>query len=423
MNARRNRSIVVTMIVGMCAVWAAPARAQSNDEVFPSFQFNFSTPGARANALGRAFIGLADDASASITNPAGLLRLTRPQASIEFKNTTLDVDRLASADSLTTLKPTTFSSTINSVSFFSVSAPIGDNLAVAFTRHEFLNYREKFDLAERPIPGHPLGHSFFPVHGDSNFKGTDYAGSIAFAMSDKVKVGASLSLNQLSAKSEATRIGFLVTDNSTTVIDDTASAMGAAFGILLQPNPKISVGVQFTKGPHFTVSEDVVNSSNQSFFGFPADVHINVPDRFGFGIAARPNSRFLVALDVVHIGYSSLTKDFLVIFDSDELIADDYEIDDVVEVHAGGEFLILSTSTHRIFLRGGVFTSPDHRTKFLGSLDPAVDAVWNATYNLLPRKTDVVGTVGAGIVVGAHLQADVAYVVGREVVASLGFRF
>src|SRR4029078_8756828 len=66
MNARRNRSIVVTMIVGMCAVWAAPARAQSNDEVFPSFQFNFSTPGARANALGRAFIGLADDASASI---------------------------------------------------------------------------------------------------------------------------------------------------------------------------------------------------------------------------------------------------------------------------------------------------------------------------------------------------------------------
>ena len=429
MSVRRTRSIVVTMIVGMLAMWAAPARAQSNDEVFPSFQFNFSTPGARANALGRAFIGLADDASASITNPAGLLRLTRPQAAIEFKSTTLDVDRLASRNSLTTLVPTTFSSTINSVSFLSISKPIGQKFAVAFTRHEFLNYRETFNLDVRAIPNHPTGNLFFPVNGSSDFKGVDYAGSIAVALNDRLKVGASLSFNQLSAKASASRFGFDPNLNETnelqnkTVIDDNASAMGATVGVLLQPNPKVSVGIQFAKGPHFTVSEDVLNGSNLSFDGFPVDVHINVPTRIGFGLAARPSSRLLVAFDIVRIGYSSLAKDFTVIFDSDLLTAADYAIDDVVEVHAGGEYLILTSGTHRVFVRGGVFSSPDHRTKFLGSNDPALEAVWNATYNLLPRKTDVVGTVGAGIVVGSRLQADLAYVVSREVVASLGIRF
>src|SRR5207249_4906766 len=58
---------------------AAAAGAQTNDEVFPQVQWNFSTPGARANGMGRTFIGTADDASAAVTNPAGLMNLTRPQ--------------------------------------------------------------------------------------------------------------------------------------------------------------------------------------------------------------------------------------------------------------------------------------------------------------------------------------------------------
>jgi hypothetical protein len=38
--------------------------------------FRFNNPGARANAMGGAFIGLADDATAAYTNPAGLTILT-----------------------------------------------------------------------------------------------------------------------------------------------------------------------------------------------------------------------------------------------------------------------------------------------------------------------------------------------------------
>jgi long-chain fatty acid transport protein len=78
------------------------AAAQSNDEVFPNLQWNFSTPGARANGMGRTFIGKADDATAAVTNPAGLFSLTRPQVYVEFKNSKLTFERHSARNSMLT---------------------------------------------------------------------------------------------------------------------------------------------------------------------------------------------------------------------------------------------------------------------------------------------------------------------------------
>src|SRR5205814_7244177 len=103
---------VVLVLLMACFGATALADAQTNDEVpYPQLQWNFSTPGARANGMGRSFIGLADDATAAITNPAGLMNLTRPQVYVEYKNTKLKTDRLADPESLFTLQPTTFEST------------------------------------------------------------------------------------------------------------------------------------------------------------------------------------------------------------------------------------------------------------------------------------------------------------------------
>lgn len=38
-----------------------------------TFQFSFSNPGARSLGFGGAFVALADDATASFANPAGLV--------------------------------------------------------------------------------------------------------------------------------------------------------------------------------------------------------------------------------------------------------------------------------------------------------------------------------------------------------------
>ena len=51
--------------------------AQTNSEINAGIQFNFSNPGARSLGFGGAFIGLADDATAAYTNPAGLTNLSK----------------------------------------------------------------------------------------------------------------------------------------------------------------------------------------------------------------------------------------------------------------------------------------------------------------------------------------------------------
>src|SRR5262245_64338372 len=64
------------------------ATAQTTTQ-FP-IQFDFLNPGARSLAMGSAFSGLADDATAAFTNPAGLLALTRPEISLEGRYRAVD---------------------------------------------------------------------------------------------------------------------------------------------------------------------------------------------------------------------------------------------------------------------------------------------------------------------------------------------
>src|SRR4029453_6147207 len=61
--------------------------AISNTETFGGFEFNLNNPGARALGMGGAFLAGAHDATAAVTNPAGLPQLQRPEISAEVKFT------------------------------------------------------------------------------------------------------------------------------------------------------------------------------------------------------------------------------------------------------------------------------------------------------------------------------------------------
>src|ERR1041384_7448575 len=77
------RKWIGTLIV----LLAVPAMGQNVDiESLSGLQFNFGNPGARSLAMGGAFLGLADDASAAEANPAGLTILRKPEVSIEIRN-------------------------------------------------------------------------------------------------------------------------------------------------------------------------------------------------------------------------------------------------------------------------------------------------------------------------------------------------
>src|SRR5215475_9229006 len=74
------------LLAGLLACMSVPAAAQSDNPALAGIQFDFSLPGARSLALGGAFVGVADDATAAWSNPAGLLVLTRPEVSIEGRH-------------------------------------------------------------------------------------------------------------------------------------------------------------------------------------------------------------------------------------------------------------------------------------------------------------------------------------------------
>lgn len=61
--------------------------SQSNDESLALMQFNFFNPGGKSLAMGGAFLGLADDSTAALANPAGLTALIRPEFTAEFAST------------------------------------------------------------------------------------------------------------------------------------------------------------------------------------------------------------------------------------------------------------------------------------------------------------------------------------------------
>ncbi len=449
------RAVRMVAVLGAIATgFSTSAAAQTNDEVFPQVQWNFSTPGARANGMGRTFIGQADDATAAVTNPAGLMNLTKPQVYAEYKNTDISVDRLAAPDSFKTLQPTTFTSNINALSFVSYSMPVTGQLAVGFSINQFLYYREVFNLSPRQLvdqaTGNLINFATFGVSGDVDLKATSFGGSVAYQPMKELMVGVTVSANRLTATTVGTRFDFttpqlqpLSTVINQTSIDDTSVKPSATIGVIFKPNEIVQAGFTYTRSPKFAVntrflanpppagSQTRPNPPNlQPFtsppYPDPASLKINVPDRFGFGVAVHPNSRLLVAADVVRIQYSSLAKDFLITLDYTQpaLTPNLFSVNDVTEVHFGGEYNIL-TGNNPVFVRAGVFTNPNHSTRFAGStaLPPELNNYYNAIYNLLPRDTLVRGTVGGGVVLGPRVQIDAAYVHRKEFVASTGVRF
>jgi long-subunit fatty acid transport protein len=438
---RRARVALAFLVVTIGLT--AHARAQTNDEIFPTLQWNFSTPGARANGMGRSFIAIADDASAAVTNPAGLMSLTRPQVYGEYKNTRLKVERLASANSLTSLAATANTSIVNTLSFLSASAPINNKIAVAFSIHRFLDYHEVFNLAPRPIPNDPAANLFRPVDGQADFTGTAYGGSVAYMITDQLRVGATVAANVLKADSQAVRTTLTINSQgqivssgivaNQTSIHDSQTAVSVNGGALYRINEMINVGFNFERSPRFNSSETLefnpsatANQPLTTASGFPKSFPFNVPDHFGFGVSVRPNAKLLIAADGVRTNYSSLSKNTTIIFNGDppQLTGSEYSTPDVTEFHVGAEYNVYTMMGNPLFVRGGVFTNPVHLVTYTGNItDRTTQAAEVAKYNLLPRSDETRGTVGVGIALGPRAQIDAAYVFSKEFVLSGAVRF
>lgn len=441
--------------IGLMALGSASeVRAQTNEEIFEQFQWQVFTPGARSDAMGGAFAASADDPTAGLLNPAGLVAISRPRALVEFSRTKIAVDRLTTVDSLFTGRPTAIADTTNAVSFAGVALPIWDNRVVmAFSRHEPVNYRSAFRVAPRALPGLAgVARAFSPADNRAEFRAASYAASFGAALNDRLRLGLTLSVERLRVDALYRRHDIVVgsgpfdlveipvvTNESN--IDDDDTRVGFVLGAIYQPARAVSFGVSYSRRPSFEMTEDFrLNTGRQrgnngpfaSQIGFPKTVTLNLPDQASAGVALRPHSRLLVALDGAYVRHSELARNLTPVIGFDLVTASDFKIDDVLELHLGAE-LNLGSDSRPLFVRAGVFSNPDHRLQYVGNVQPGavitaaqaqrINVIERSVFNLGTGGTEVKGTIGGGLTLGRHGQVDVAYVWNRRFVVSLGGRF
>lgn len=385
---------------------AAPALALVTNLSDAPIDFLFSNPGARANAMGGAFIGLADDATAAYTNPAGLTILTKPETSIEYK-TTRQTMRLYRMDG----SPAEVESSTKGVSFLSFVHP-GEKVSLALYRHQFINMKlDDSVLNLDPSMGTKLVTNL-------DLKGVTYGLGMGVKVAKNLSLGGSVGFSQLDYKHTVdgnATINSAMQEIST--VNDTASAEQYTLSVLYTPIEELGVGLVYRYGPEFnTIYRDAIGTRLQNT--------LDLPDMYGIGTSYRFANGLTLAADVNRIRYSDLLKNYMY-YDPNSMTTEHYfhnngefVVDDTTEIHAGFEY-VFSLKQTPLALRGGYYRRPDHSIRYAGN---AISQYKNT------RKAGVddnIYSLGVGAVFSDNLQLDLSAISGdsiKEYMFSLVYR-
>jgi long-chain fatty acid transport protein len=399
------------------------ANAITTVEQNSSIPFNFSNPGARSLGMGGAFIGLADDATAAYTNPAGLTGLgLEQQVGIEFRRTDTDAQYATGGSAgvnpfdRSGIEFGSASEAKNNVSFLSWVLP-RENWAFALYRHEMLNYENAYAAGSVGI-----GNDFAtnPYVAAADLSVITYGASFAYDINDYLALGAGLSWHDFEINTVTGRFDpFLggLGDEDAFISAQTQSGddhdIGYNLGLIFRGSDNFNIGLSYRSAPEFEY-----NASNIAGPAFLAglftpgvftgelladqDVDFEAPDMFGVGFSWRPSDNLTINLDINKVNYSNLSDDIVSPFlnspdnpltvvtqvpfvfegvtipagtpindivtgEGERVAAAAIEVDDTFEPHLGMEYA-MTNFARPVFLRFGVWHEPRHTLRF--DVDP-----------------------------------------------------
>lgn len=380
------------------ATLAAPAFALTDSETNASIPFSFSNPGARSLGMGGAFVGLADDATAAYTNPAGLVQPRQTEASLEMRHTRFDLpfvdggSAVANANGLDTsgLRGADADSSTTNLSFLSVLFP-RDRWSLALYRHELLNYDADYSSrgarVDFPLICDGCGGNLRPFDASSSLEVVNYGVSAAWKIHDRISLGAGLSWYDFDIRTSDTRYVLDDAGNPTAAIANQQlqrggdNGIGMNVGALFQLSDRWSLGLVYRHVPEFEY-----RATGRVGPGFDEtllppviipNAKFDVPDTFGVGLSFRPSDLLVVNLDVNRVRYSELSDGMDTLFysigDDGSLIFNDpsvLRVRDGTEVHLGGEYTFIQFA-HPFSVRLGAWYDPAHALEFRG--EPPTD--------------------------------------------------
>ncbi|MHB8447734.1 MAG: OmpP1/FadL family transporter [Rudaea sp.] len=403
-------------------VISATAFAITDTETNASIPFNLANPGARSMGMGGAFLGLADDATAAYTNPAGLTQLVTPEVSIEVRHTDYSLPFVNGGSASVNpfngsgLHVSDANSSIDNLSFLSIVYP-HDRWSFAFYRDELVNFHNDFanNLSGEqingftgPIPpscpsGATCSTTAYPIAARANLKIVDYGVSAAWKASDSVSLGLGLSYYDFKINTLITRsvfnneysgvpAGFPLNQQAQFGSDnDVGVNLGARFAL----SEHWSAGVTYRRGPKFSYEatrvqlSDITNNGDGTSTGTTLsppllltdlkNVQFKVPDEFGAGVSWHPTETLVINFDADYIQYSQLTDGIQSLFGNDATTVSMLSVPNGTELHLGGEYTFTQMA-HPFSLRAGVWHDPRHSIEFKG--DPGNNTAAAATATL-----------------------------------------
>ena len=357
--------------------------AITDTETNASIPFNLSNPGARSMGMGGAFVGLADDATAAYTNPAGLTQLVTPEISAEGRHTDYSIPHVSGGSAA--LDPFSGSglhsedadSSRTNLSFISFVYP-HDRWSFAFYRNELVRYQADFATSGDGVTVGNL-YQTFPVTADADLKIIDYGFSAGFKAGDAVSLGAGISYYQFDIRTLMTRVAFEGAFDGVpagTPVNSQAQRgsdndIGVNLGARFVLGEHWSAGLTYRRGPKFTYE-----ATNTILLGTPqvvvdlTDVRFKVPDEFGAGLSWHPTDSLVINFDADYIQYSQLTHGVQSLFGNGDAGVARLSIPNGTELHLGGEYTFTQMA-HPFSLRAGVWHDPRHSIEYRG--DPGTD--------------------------------------------------
>ena len=399
-NRRLSRTAGFRAVLLLLTVLSGGRGLEAQDFPQPLFQapFSFPNPGARSMGFGGAFVALADDATAAIANPAGLVQLLEPEVSLDVRfwdySTRHTVGgRIRGAptgmglDDTVGLRFGESSDNLAGLSFLSFVYP-KKKWSLAFHRHLQADFRSAGETQGLFIETTTGQRRISDQRTTVDFELVTYGVSSAYKLSDTFSVGAGLVyFDGLLTLGAAT---FSRDDDSPNSLFDPISYLpqrleidqvlsldqtdwGFNVGLLWKLSPAWSVGAVFRKGATFDNFVGFAETGPENGFGLPPGTvlleaslgELAFPDGYGIGLAYRsPTGRMTTSFEWDRVEYTDVTMG---------LDLEDQEIDDANELRIGAEYVILD-STPVIALRAGAWYEPDHLMRGNGA-DPVVDAL------------------------------------------------
>lgn len=413
----------------------AVLHAQADGEYWGLAQFNFQNPGARARALGGAFVALADDATAAYSNPAGLAFLTRWEVGLEYSSVAVEGQAAQLAgDYQSNYRPNVQSFDADGLTFGSIVIPLKKGRATASVFYSSLsplsNAKGSFGAGGGVVllPSFEAsdGFEFFPALAFLQAKNEVAGASLGVRLSDRFSIGGTVGVTELQLDGYAERYSYeyqTLYNYQYSIVDKEQDTF-ATVGFVWAPSEKWTIGGSWQKESSFDVSSKAyIAGTGKEYRDISSTFRI--PTKWALGLAFRISDAWVLSLEADRIEYSDTYRgmneeSFFKEFDAPTDSEYGFSAANVTELHLGSEYSWFSRGGTGFSVRLGVWQDTEHLPHFTGATPHYRERT--------PKWDDKIVHYAGGFGLSfKHLMLDLAYDYtsdnGTASIGSLVFRF